>query len=156
MREQQLFEAVYREHAVPVYRYLLRIGCPPQDAEDVLQETFVKALLHIDSFRGECAISVWLCQIAKNTWYKELKKQKRERPDSSVEHRQEATAVTEWLELIERLEEPQQTVFLKRALGGWSYAELAEAYGRSESWARVTFHRAKLRIQAMLRKEGTE
>ena len=52
------FERVYRENAPLVYRYLLSIGCPPQDAEDITQETFVKALLNIDRYRGECKLSV--------------------------------------------------------------------------------------------------
>ena len=50
---EQEFEAVYRAYASLVCRYLWRLGCPPQDAEDIVQDTFVTALLHIDSWRGE-------------------------------------------------------------------------------------------------------
>lgn len=46
------FELVYRENARLVYRFLVSRGCPPQEAEDLTQDTFVKALLHIHRFKG--------------------------------------------------------------------------------------------------------
>ena len=75
------FELIYRENALKVYRFLLTLGCPPQEAEDVIQDTFVKALLNIGSFRAESDIYVWLCSIAKNTWYTRLKRRKRRAPE---------------------------------------------------------------------------
>ena len=54
---------------------------------------------------------------------------------------------------MEKLEEPYRTVFLKRALGDCPYSTLAREYGKSESWARVTFHRARMRILQMLSEE---
>ena len=123
------FEQVYREYAGLVRRYLLKLGCDPQDAEDITQDTFVKALLRIDSFRGQSKLSVWLCAIARNTWLNQLKKRRHD---------------------ADSLGEPGRSVFLKRALGGWDYPELARAYGKSESWARVTYHRARLRLLKIL------
>ena len=76
------FESIYKEYAPQVYRYLLKIGCPPQDAEDITHDTFVKALLHIEQYRGEGKLSIWLCQIAKNTWFNNLRKNKKETPTS--------------------------------------------------------------------------
>ena len=64
---EQEFEAVYRAYASLVFRYLWCLGCPPQDAEDIVQDTFVTALLHIDSWRGEGSLSAWLTAIARNT-----------------------------------------------------------------------------------------
>lgn len=148
------FDVVYRQNAAVVYRYLLSLGCPAHDAEDVVQDTFVKALLHIDSFRGECALSVWLCRIAKNTWMNLLKRQKREGaalPEEQVAPRDE---FWEWLDLMERLEEPYRTVFRQRALAGCDYGALAAQYGKSESWARVTYHRARMKLRQMLPGEG--
>jgi len=83
-RDIQEFESIYRTYALQIYRYLLSIGCPAQDAEDIVQDTFVKALLRIDGFRGECKLSVWLCQIAKHTWMVHLKKAKREMPQTDI------------------------------------------------------------------------
>lgn len=67
MDRDREFERVYRQYAGLVYRYLHKLGCPPQDAEDVTHDTFVKALLGIDSYRGDCKLSTWLCHIAANT-----------------------------------------------------------------------------------------
>ena len=149
------FEQVYREYAGLVRRYLLKIGCDPQDAEDITQDTFVKALLRIDSFRGDSKLSVWLCAIARNTWLNQLKKRSRDAnlplPEISVSD----TQFWEWMDLVDALGEPRRSVFLKRALGGWDYPELARAYGKSESWARVTYHRARIQLMKAL-EGGTE
>ena len=59
------FEAVYEELFPQVYRYLL-VLCGDRDlAEELAQETFFQAIQHIDSFRGDCKLYVWLCQIGK-------------------------------------------------------------------------------------------
>lgn len=144
------FEQVYREYAGVVRRYLLKIGCDPQDAEDITQDTFVKALLRIDSFRGESSLAVWLCAIARNTWLTMLKKQKRGEAYELPQIAASDSAFWEWMQLVDSLGEPRKGVFLKRALGGWDYPELAKAYGKSEGWARVTYHRARLKLQSML------
>lgn len=151
--ESAEFEAVYRAYGTLVFRYLRRLGCPPQDAEDITQETFVKALLHIDSWRGEGSLSAWLCQIAKNTWMTALRRQKRELPLPPDPGTADDGPAWEWLDLVDRLPEPQRTVFRKRALGGCPYGELAREYGKSESWARVTVCRARMRILQMLNEE---
>lgn len=144
------FEQVYREYAGLVRRYLLKLGCDPQDAEDITQDTFVKALLRIDSFRGQSKLSVWLCAIARNTWLNQLKKRRRDADLPLPEIAVSDTQFWEWMDLVDSLGEPGRSVFLKRALGGWDYPELARAYGKSESWARVTYHRARLRLLKIL------
>lgn len=147
---EQQFEQVYREYAGLVRRYLLKIGCDPQDAEDITQDTFVKALLRIDSFRGDSKLSVWLCAIARNTWLSQLKRKKR---DADLPLPEIATADNrfwEWMDLVDTLGEPQRSVLLKKALGGWDYPELAKAYGKTESWARVTYHRARMKLRQLI------
>lgn len=142
--ENKEFEIIYQENSAIVLRYLLRIGCPPQDVEDIIQDTFVNALLSIDSFRGECKLSVWLCQIAKNKFYDSIKKKKREYSGQDMEHTyQDDNIYFEWLELIDDLKEPYKTVFVKKELEGWSYSDIAKIFEKSENWARVTFFRAK-------------
>ena len=147
MRE---FEQVYRHNAVKVYRYLLSLGCPVHDAEDIVQKTFVKALVHIDGFRGECSLAVWLCRIAKNTWMSQQRKKRRETAVLPVDVEAQRDESGEWLDLVERLEEPYRTVFMERALYGGGYGDLAARYGKSGSWARVTYHRAREKLKQML------
>ena len=144
------FELVYRENARLVYRFLVSRGCPPQEAEDLTQDTFVKALLHIHRFKGECRLSVWLCQIAKNTWLTHETRRRREPFQVCQERGAWDSSLWEWLDLVERLEEPYRSVFVAKALEERPYEELSAQYGKSESWARVTYHRARERLRAMI------
>lgn len=76
------FEAVYEELFPQVYRYLL-VLCGDRDlAEELAQETFFQAIQHIDSFRGDCKLYVWLCQIGKRKYLAGLRRQKRSRGDA--------------------------------------------------------------------------
>ena len=138
-------------------------------AEEITQETFYKAFKGIRKFHGECKLKTWLCQIAKNTYRSYLKKQKHvaneelteviARRDSSyrqesledtVIQRDEALSI---YRLIRLLEEPYKEVFILRTLNQLSFQEIGQIYERKEGWARVTYHRAKLKIQEMLGKE---
>lgn len=150
------FDAVYRENAAVLLRFLKSIGCPEQDAEDVVQDTFVKALLNMDTFRGESSLAVWLCSIAKRTWYTKLKRQKHraQEPEHLSEPAHEGLYA--WLDLIDRLPEPYGEVFARRALYGWDYSDIAARAGKSESWARVTYHRARLKLLDMLKEGGDD
>ena len=69
------FEEIYSEYFKDVYRYVLCLSKNESIAEDITQETFFKALKNIDSFKGNCKMSVWLCQIAKNSYFSYLKKE---------------------------------------------------------------------------------
>ena len=71
-------EELYRTYFDIVYRYIRSISQDGALAEEVTQETFFKALEKIGQFRGDCDVRVWLCQIAKNTLYDHLKKQKKQ------------------------------------------------------------------------------
>lgn len=62
------FEKIYREYFRMVYLYALSLSRSEAQAEEITQETFFQALEHLDSFRGDCKVSTWLCQIAKNIW----------------------------------------------------------------------------------------
>ena len=73
----QNIEEVYKEYSNTVYKYLFCLTGKEEIAEDLTQETFAIAIKQINKFRGDCKISVWLCQIAKHLWYKELKKSKK-------------------------------------------------------------------------------
>ncbi len=126
-------------------------------AEELLQETFYQALQHIDRFEGRCSLYTWLCQIGKNAWYKELKRKKRYSEDSLTELKLSFDANLEgnaikreelWRirQAIGRLQEPYREVFIMHALGEVKLKEIAQLYGKSESWARVTYFRAKQQI----------
>lgn len=154
------FDQVYAEYFHTVYSYALRLTRDPALAEEVTQETFFKALKSIDRFRGDCQLRVWLCQIAKNTYYSLLEKRDfpsqeppKDWPDPmSLEERfadrETALAVHR---VLHQLEEPFREVFWLRALGELPFAQIAGLFGKSESWARVTYHRARLKLLEKLK-----
>ena len=68
------FEELYRTYFSDVYQYIRKLSGSEHMAEEITEETFYKALRKIESFRGDCDIRVWLCQIAKNSYYSHLRK----------------------------------------------------------------------------------
>ena len=73
----QNMEQIYEQYFQTVYKYLFCLTRNNDISEELTQETFYKAVKKIDTYRGECKISVWLCQIAKNLWYDYCKKNKK-------------------------------------------------------------------------------
>ena len=153
--ETRDFETVYRLYAPLMDHYLRALGCPSQDVEGVIQDTFVKALLHVEDYRGDCGLSVWLCRIARNTWFSLLRRQKRSLPLPETEEGVWDQVWCEWTELIDALPEPYRKVFRARVLEDRGYRDIGGAFGKSESWARVTFYRARQKMRQMLEERGT-
>ena len=71
------FEEIYREYFKDVFLFIKGLSQDDNVAEEITSETFFKALKSLDSFKGNCDVRVWLCQIAKNTYYSYLRKNKR-------------------------------------------------------------------------------
>ena len=147
---------VYDKYFKDVYKYVLSLTLNESVAEEVTQETFFKAIKNIDKFDGRCTLFVWLCQIAKNTFFTHYQKSKR---FSSIE--EQLMKTTDCLEeslldkesafeihkVLHTLEEPYKEVFSLRVFSELSFRQIAELFNKTESWARVTYHRAKLKIQ---------
>lgn len=156
------FEAIYSDYYNAVYSYALRLTRDPHMAEEVTQEAFFKAMNSLDRFHGQCQTRVWLCQIAKNTYFTLLEKRKRTAPppgedwpdDTDLEERftDKETALRVH-QVLHQLEEPYREVFWLRALGELSFAQIAGLFSKTESWARVTYHRAKLKIRQQMEKD---
>lgn len=152
------FHAVYDRYFKDVYRYALSLSRDPDVAEEITQETFFKALKNIDSFRGQCRLYVWLCQIAKNTYITHCQKQSRMTPEADYEPARDLEeqlltkeSAFEIHKVLHRLPEPYKEVFSLRTFGELPFAQIGELFGKSESWARVTYHRARLRIKEELK-----
>ena len=154
-------EKIYSQHSQIVYRYVFSLCRNETMAEDVTSETFLKAIESIDKFKGDCSEKVWLCQIAKNTYYSIYKKTKNERPlDFEAEVVSNVSDFTEKLldkssaleihRCLRGLKEPYKEVFSLRTFSELSFAEIAELFEKTESWARVTYHRAKLKLKEAL------
>ncbi len=149
------FEQIYSKYYSLVYGYVLRLCRDPHLAEEAAQEAFFKAMKSIDSFQGGCKLETWLCQIAKNTCLTMLEKRKRHtgQPEEDwicpedmaqkFEDRETAFAIHR---ILHQLPEPYREVFWLRVFGELGFARIGELFEKSESWARVTYHRAKLKI----------
>ena len=130
-------------------------------AEELTQETFFKALKNIDSFKGQSKISSWLCQIAKNTYISMCRKDKHLNPDADAEQSASNENIEEAFfdqetafaihKVLHGLNEPYKEVFSLRTFGELSFKQIAELFGKTETWARVTYHRARLRIKEELK-----
>lgn len=152
------FEEAYRLYFRDVYRYCLALTRDEQTAEEITQETFFKALGAMDSFDGKCKVYVWLCQIAKNTYFSFCQKGKRQ--ESLPEDAPSADSLEEKLltkesaweihRALHNLEEPYKEVFSLRTFGELPFKQIAALFGKTESWARVTYHRARLKIKEEL------
>ncbi|HHU63586.1 MAG TPA: RNA polymerase sigma factor [Clostridiales bacterium] len=70
------FEEIYCQYFTDVYKYALSLTRNEALAEEITQETFFKALKAIDNFKGQCKLRVWLCQIARNTYFSLYKRKK--------------------------------------------------------------------------------
>lgn len=154
-----------------MFRIAWKMCGNPDDAQDVLQETAVKALKNWHQFRGDAQISTWLYKIASNTCLSKQRKQSRETVDpelleklSQGFHGDAMLTVNDWsrdpLELtlndelresldkaILKLPEVYRLVFLMRDVEGMSGEETAKALGITPTNVKVRLHRARLYLR---------
>lgn len=156
MNKQRL-EDIYIRYANEVYKYLVCLTKDADLSEELTQETFYQATKTLDKFRGDCKVSVWLCQIAKRLWYKELSKRKHESvPIEDVENELTSGSFDDdlWkhldtIELFKQLhdfDEKTKEVMYLRLTSVLSFKEIGDILGESETWARVTFYRGKQKL----------
>lgn len=148
------FQEIYELYFKDVYKYALSLCRDVHLAEEVTQETFFKALKNIDSFRGQCRLYVWLCQIARNTYFTYASKltSDADKTEFAFEERLEDRLIEkesafEIHRALHKLQEPYKEVFSLRVFGGLSFSQIGELFEKTESWARVTYYRARLKIK---------
>ena len=146
-------DELYKQNSKIVYHFLYSRCHDVQLAQDLTQETFLRAYQSLERYDGSCKISTWLCQIAKHLFYQYLQKNRREIP-VEIEEQQSTVTDTEQqvltkLELMDVLKEMQKLpdrmreVIYLRITGDLSFKEIGEILGQSENWARVNFYRGK-------------
>lgn len=155
----QDFDKIYAEYFSEVYKFVLTLCQNSVLAEEITQEVFFKALKNIESFKGECKLSTWLCRIAKNTFYDYAKKNNRQvdypleiiTSDENIEDKfaDKETAYSIH-KVLHKLNEPYKEVFWLRTFGELSFAQIGSLFDKTESWARVTYYRAKILIKEEL------
>lgn len=151
-------DKIYKEYFETVYKYLLYLSHNEDLSEELTQETFYKAIKKINQFRAECKISTWLIKIAKNLYFDELKKSKKNEIININQIQQknfneciEETIVSneekkELKNKINTLDETSRQVVFFRISGELSFKEIGNMLNKSENWARVTYYRAKNKL----------
>lgn len=157
-------EAVYQEYAELVYRFLYSHTHDADWSQELMQETFLRAVDSISRYDGSCKLSVWLCQIAKHLLWQDLRRKKRmdfaqlpeELPDTSGTDGETSVIRSERTQELYRaihlLPDPEKEVVLYRMTGELSFRQIGEILGKSESWSRTVFYRAKQKIRKELEK----
>jgi len=157
------FESLYAACFHKLYRFALSITRSSAEAEEIVQETFFRALQHAGKLPETANVDAWLFRIARNVHISRLRKRKHETDDSTLDAVPSGDDVEAMLSnkdqahriltALHTLSEPYKEVFTLRALGDVPYRQIAALFGEGESWARVTYHRARLMLTTTIQKE---
>ena len=150
-------DEIFQEYGEFIYKYLLRLSNNKELSEELMQETFYRAIKSIDKFDGTCKFSTWLCEIARHLWLQQLRKNKVRNSDvlneniisTNMKIEEEICLKEEKMEVFKKihmLNEVAKEIVLLRITGAFSFKEIGEIFGKSENWARITFYRAKKKI----------
>ena len=163
------FEQIYREYFNDVLLYIRALSGNEHIAEEITSETFFKAMRSIGSFRGDCDIRVWLCQIAKNCYYTYLKKTNRVEHIEDVERLETQISqegaeeqffrhntVSDIRKVLHDIPDPYKEVAMWRLFAQLSFKQIGQIFSKSENWACVTYHRAKAMIKTRLEEGNYE
>ena len=155
------FEKLFNDNRDFIFKYLIKLTGSLSLAEELTQETFFRAYMNYSSLREKEKTSVWLCTIAKNTYYTWYHQQKKtELLDEYTQLCDPACIEDIFIQkelsqkallCLHELGEPYKEVFMLSVFGGFSLKDISEIFGKSESWARVTFYRAKQKLSERMR-----
>jgi len=155
-------EKLYEAHYMRVFSYTMTLAGDRHLAEEITQETFYRAFTRRKSFRGESDEVTWLCAIAKNLFVDEKRRQSRRgsapedaaAQEESIEQRLADEDASFRIHLaLHSLEEPYREVFELRIFGELSFQQIGRIFNKTENWARVTYHRARLKLKERLVEE---
>lgn len=157
-------EELYQQNAELIYYYIYKQCHNHELAQEITQETFLRAIQSIERYDYSCKISVWLCSIAKHIYYHHLQKSSREiliediyleeKPQKDVEEMVlNKIKLQEIITALKKFPQNTRRVMFLRAVGELSFKEIGEIMGKSENWARVTFYRGKEALGKEVRDE---
>ena len=150
------YEKMYEACYMRVFSFAMTLSGERSEAEEITQETFFRAFSKRKDFRGESDEVTWLCAIAKNIFSDQKRSSGRNTElteDIPVKDKGLERTVVERDSsfrvhvILHTLEEPYKEVFELRVFGELSFREIGMIFGKTENWARVTYHRARLKLQ---------
>ena len=148
----RLYETCYMR----VFSFVMTLAGDRSLAEELTQETFYRAFTRQREFRGESDEVTWLCAIAKNLFVDEQRRSSRrgEIPEELPDHAKSVAKTVEDRDssfrihlILHEMEDPYKEVFELRIFGELSFREIGTIFGKTENWARVTYHRARIKLQ---------
>jgi len=144
-----------------VFSYVMTMAGDRQTSEEITQEAFFRAFSKSAEFRNESDEVTWLCAIAKNCFVDETRRRNRtgpipeELPASGKSIEQQVTDRDSSFRIhaaLHTMDEPYREVFELRIFGELSFSQIGTIFGKTENWARVTYHRARLKLQEKMSK----
>ncbi|HAF26742.1 MAG TPA: RNA polymerase subunit sigma [Lachnospiraceae bacterium] len=154
-------EKLYETFYMKVFSFVMTLTGDKDDAMEITQETFYRAISTSHSFRGESERYTWLCTIAKNIFIDETRRRSRFAGEISEEIPDRKKSLEKELvdsdtsirihRILHELDEPYKEVFQLRTFGELSFKEIGSIFGKTETWARVTYHRARIMIQERMK-----
>jgi RNA polymerase sigma-70 factor (ECF subfamily) len=158
-------KTLFELHSPSVFSYLLRLSGDRALAQDLTSETFYKAILAIDSFRGDASVKTWLLRIARNLYLRHAKREQRNTsletmqaegvsfitpqpgPEAEVIQKERDQAIQK---ALLRLSENDRTILLLTSQENMAYREIGEVLEISVSAVKVRIHRARQRFAIAL------
>lgn len=166
-RQREAFEYIVKEYSEQLYWQVRRMVFSHEDTNDILQNTFIKAWLNIDYFRGDAKMSTWLYRIALNETLTFLNKQRANNNLSIDEANHELANLLEtdpyfdgdktqklFLEAVHTLPEKQQIIFNLKYFKEMKYEEISEILGTSTGALKASYHHAVKKIERFLKELG--
>ena len=157
------FEECFLQERDNIFKYLFSIARDWTLAEELTQETFYRAYMNWSALRDKTSARAWLCKIGKNCYLTWSNEQKRRAdlsdPDTLVDPNSPEEIILrdegsqKALRCLHALEEPYREVMRLSVFGGVSLKEISRLFGKSESWARVTFYRARQKLSERMRED---
>jgi RNA polymerase sigma-70 factor (ECF subfamily) len=158
--DEEAFEALYRAFEAPVYNLARRILRSPEDAEDVLQETFLEVVRSIRSYRGDGSLWGWIRQIAASKALMRIRREQLRATEELVEEAagRAAAPVGARIDLeraLDHLSHTARAVVWLHDVEGYTHEEIAEMMGKTASFSKSQLARAHQRLRGLL-DEGVE
>ena len=151
--DERAMQEMFQRHHRKIYAMALRLTGSVSDAEDVVQETFIRAFRHLKTFRGDSKLSTWLCRIAINQSRDVYKKQMRTTPekDVAVEPGQKDALLKARLEkALKVLPDGYREVLVMHDVIGMGHKEIAAVLETAEGTSKSQLHKARAKMRELL------
>jgi len=164
LNQQDIISDLYRKHSSYMYGICLRYTKSTEDAEDVLQEGFIKIFHALNSFKGDSNIKTWMGRIMVNTAINHYRKNKKlitnniDEKETEVLRFSENNALSqmsadELLEVINDLPDGYRVIFNLYAIEGYKHREIAEMLEITEGTSKSQFAKARNKVQELLKEK---